>query len=1121
MKSPQFPRVAFDVSSFIWTNLLQGTDPRAVAVEHEGKVITINTADYGYDKVLRAMREVLDACKTTPIHCLLVTEGLQSKSRRVLVYPGYKAGGEKHPLMYEQFQLVQAKLCETWRDHGAIVLRQDYAEGDDTLAYLAENIESDLVIASNDGDLAKLVGRNRYGAQIRQYRLHAWNVNPIEPYPLELLTLYKALVGDTSDKIKGVRGFGEKAWETLYNTIGVEKMRRLEGFIRNNTPELVEDLQPGLTELQKVAAGWPEACACYYVALLHPEWVDTFDHALQITPGMPKATKATSDLGVYTSTVSLITRRNFAQAAPWIRTQLAKSPWVALDIEAAPTQESVQWAEAAGKDEDFVDVLGARTTGLSLTFGANCEHTVYMPTNHAASENLSFSTVWDLVQEIQTEVLIQNAMFELPVLYMESGGQHRNREEWGFIPNVRDTAIEANYVDENNPVGLKWRSHRHLGYTQQTYDEVTTIEVVGTERPFPGGALVSQGPVERNGEMVECSTWRYRMDELPADHVLSYGADDTICTAALHNYYRLVLELEHAWKPFLDIEVDAGYLNAASYLDGVPFSVKRMQELVEKDKVTMTEAWDTIAKYLVEKGWEGTVCPQLNAESTPSDWKTAFTIVTNHTIQTAVRTPSKLQILFQQAAEALPEAIRLSGQIFVSRMGVALERGDYTQINDLLRQHFKGVPTLNLGSPLQKQRLLYETLGFEIKVRNKPTAKMKAARVPGTPKTDALALKYCLRDAKQDETPTRRLVLEALQVYMTCMTKFNLFYNKYPGLLHWIDGNLHPSFRQSATNTRRHGCAAPNFQQMPKHAKVEGQAAEFRECIIPHKKNAVVASLDFKAQELVSIAFQSQDTNMLLCYGNVPPDQRKDMHIITGRRILELVEGVSWTYEEFVQHYSDKHDAEFKKAKTYRDLGKKVNFTTEYGAMAEKLSQTMLVDEDIAQQFIDAKEESFPRVDEWKEEVKAEAREFGYVSTLSGVRRHLREALNSSDRYEASKAERQAVNFKVQSSCAEQTKKALGRAWRRGVIFRYDCRFYGPIHDETVWSCVADQLSDFLPEVHACMVGSYGGYDIPIESSISFGPDFGRQIEIGERATPEAVKMGFEKMAEDYGVTFA
>ena len=80
-----------------------------------------------------------------------------------------------------------------------------------------------------------------------------------------------------------------------------------------------------------------------------------------------------------------------------------------------------------------------------------------------------------------------------------------------------------------------------------------------------------------------------------------------------------------------------------------------------------------------------------------------------------------------------------------------------------------------------------------------------------------------------------------------------------------------------------------------------------------------------------------------------------------------------------------------------------------------------------------------------------EARKLGYSTTKLGARRHLPD-LNSSNKWEAAKAERQAVNFKIQGSGAEMTKLAMGRIWEANIRNQYDVRFFAPIHDEMVFS---------------------------------------------------------------------
>lgn len=1118
MIKSKFTRIAFDMSSLMWTNLRQGIDhEHGKKVMHEGKEVQVNSAVYGFDKCQERIVEALQTTGLTPIHMLMVFEGLNSKGQRVLQYPGYKAGTGKAADEYTEFQKLSDMLWARWKDLGAIKMKTDYCEGDDTLAFLAQNTESDLIIYTGDGDLAILAGTNAFGAEVSVLTRGMLNNNPIAPAPVKLLTLYKALVGDTSDKIKGVVGFGDKAWERMIAAFGYDGLEELDGLARTGQRGPLEAVASGDPDILKILDQWQAFTSSYQVALLHPEWVDTMNAPLQVTPGMVAKAQGEVELALrpWYATGRLVTKDNIDTLVPWILGEIVVSDWVSLDIETAPTEESEAWAETAGRGPDKVDVLGARTTGLSLTFGKNQQHSVYFSIDHYDTKNVSFAEVWAVVQQIKQECVIQNVNFELPVLYLGSGGNHIDKSEWGFIPNIRDTKLEANYVNENMRTGLKERSQHYLGYTQTTFDEVTTL-TGKAGMMLPGGRLVREFADEEGMAM---ETRQYNMRELPAKHVVSYGLDDTRCTSSLHNFYRLMMELEHQWDVYLEVEIDAAYMTAASFLEGVPFSVSRMQQLVDKDGKAMRDAWDIIKVYLTEKGWAGTICPVLTGESSPKDIKEGLQICSRYELKTAVRTPSKLVALMQAITVEQLEKECLSQekgdeeeesglgfelkdceqvwkdiQLFASLYAKALAL-DAEPLNVFLRKKFTGDPVLNFGSPKQKQTLLYETMALPVRVRNKPTKLMRAKGLEGSPKTDALAIAYAMMEAPERE----RDVLKSIKVYLSCQTKFNLYYNKYPSLLHWADGKLHPSVNQSQTNTRRASCASPNFQQMPKHPKVEGEKVEFRECIIPHKKNAVVVSFDFKAQELVIIADYSQDPNMLACFIG---EHKKDMHSLTGQAILKVTKNINWSYEEFTAHLHDKESPHFKTAKQARVDGKKVNFTTEYGAMAEKLATTMLVDEDTAQLYIDAKEAQFPVVGQWKDNVIAEAKEKGYVLTRMGARRHLREALTSDDRWEASKAERQAVNFKIQSSSAEQTKRAMGKAWRQGVIFKFDCCFYGPIHDETVWSCDVSQLAAFIPVVHNCMVAPYGGLTVPILSSVSFGPNFGTQIEINEDGEP-------------------
>jgi DNA polymerase I-like protein with 3'-5' exonuclease and polymerase domains len=283
---------------------------------------------------------------------------------------------------------------------------------------------------------------------------------------------------------------------------------------------------------------------------------------------------------------------------------------------------------------------------------------------------------------------------------------------------------------------------------------------------------------------------------------------------------------------------------------------------------------------------------------------------------------------------------------------------------------------------------------------------------------------------------------------------------------------------------------------------------------------AIVCSIDFNAQELRVIADYSQDENMLACYVG---DNKKDMHSLTAVGIMHRKSGDSlgrmigkdpsnadierwmgFSYETFKEAADNEGNADHKLAKILRALGKKTNFTTEYGAQAPKLAETLIVPVEEAQQYIAAKHAAFPRAEEWKKEVIAETHELGYATTMLGARRHL-PAIYSSNSFDVLQAERQAVNYKIQGSCAEMTKQAEGRLWKARLYQHFDARYIGPIHDELVSSVRVECALDFIREKHRLMTAGYANMKVPIVGSISIGPNFGQQIECGDEFNEGAI----------------
>lgn len=1133
-------RLAFDMASVCWNCLLNGKDKEfGKAVTHDDKPVYINSAQYGFEFAINSMVSSMRLAGVTPSRCILVFEGKHSKSRRQMIDNTYKADRDpRPPEAYEEYVKLQEMLEKTWLDLGACSMRQDSVEGDDVLAYLALHAEDDITLATNDHDMTVASGTNPQGKQVDVLIDGRTGWHRFGDFPTRFVSLYKALVGG-KDGMKGCPRFGEKTWDAFYLTYADEGMDYMLQLLEAGS---LGPLYPQVGEDKVIAMlcdNEEQVLKSYRLAKLHPEWVNTRNLRLGIKPGMVRqAVPGVTDerLVKWAGTSQLVTADNFNEVSQFCLQQFKVSPFVALDIETTTPPESDEWLEQqVPPDPNGVDVLGSTLAGLSLTFGDNQQHTVYISVDHKDTANVSSEMVRQLVAQIPGGPVIQNLSFELVVLFNEWAAQQADNGWEGFLPNCLDTKMEASYVNENIPNGLKGRSLEHLGYKQTSFQD--TMQQTGFEDELPpGGRLIKvlepaayydggnnqiseeqAFELDAKGEtasyMPARITRQYKMHEVPATHVFSYGCDDTICTAALHNHYMLVMELEHTWQTYVETELDAAYMSAVGFLQGTDFSPARMRELQEEDDKTYDDAWAIFRAYLMSKGWAGSICPEFGVQSKPADFKLAFEIVTGRKLDSQARLPEKLAKLMEAEGEDTLAALLMAAYKMPTRDDDGNMPGPWKAFNDYVKRHFKGEPTFNTGSPKQKQQLLYEVMGLPIVMRNQPTDDMRAAGVfEGSAKTDVLAIDWAIKfDATEEQKP----VLQAMKLMQMVETRRSLYYNKYMGFLHWKTGKLHSSLNQCQANTRRSSESGPNKQQLPKHPKIEGQPAKFRETVVPHHAAAVIVSLDESSQELRIIADYSRDPAMVACYIG---ENKKDMHSLTGLGIAKWKFAKhEWSYEVFEDARADPAHALHKMAKECRVIGKKVNFTTEYGAMAPKVAETLLIPQFEAQAFVDAKETTFPVASAWKDDVISEAKNQGQVRTKGGALRHLQAALNSPNRYEAGKAERQAVNFKVQGSAAEQTKRAYGAAWRRRLHKKYDCVFIGPIHDEVVWSVAIKDLLPFLREMHACMVQPYGGMFIPIESSISIGASFGEQIEVGEDPSNlDAIAEGLGRLTGTY-----
>lgn len=1144
------PRLVIDLNSILTGSLLGGKDPDALHQIVEGKVVSINSARYGVDKFFARFVEVLKEFNTAPRDVIGVWDGKNAKAYRQGFLPQYKASTRSGP-EYEQINIARTIVSQMLHDMGAHTVLCDACEADDVIAFLVQRMRTRKnIVVTGDGDLMVLVDDNTH-----VWRQGKLDENPYGPFPHKHITVYKALVGDTSDKIPGATRFGDAAFLKMVRTFGLDGLDLMADILaKGNVQYLAEDVGE-LPELQRIIDSADQVVNSWRAAKIYPDRVDTLNRPLQWRAGMVKQWHdlpeegRVEDLKPYYGTCTLIHAGNYSAVAEKMRPALATSPIVALDIETSVPEESLAWLEqtrSRGGDGVAVDVLGSTLTGMSLTFGSNLQHTIYITVDHRETDtvkNCTSEQARALVEMIpaETHIVIQNRQFEFCVLHHEWGAAWKDNGWSGFVPNALDTKVEASYVDENFSSGLKQRSKVHLGYAQGTYEQTTTLEGKPGTLP-PGGQRKrtfmkevvparKEWTTNAGGEVEEFEVepavyeeWearQYQMNELTAEHVFAYGCDDTICTASLHTWYRIVMESEHTWGVYLEIEQMPEYLTSLAFLQGIEVDLPLLSKMEKEDRAELAKHEAVLDAFLIEKGWDGTVCPEYT-EITPAAVKEAVNLLLGAPAGEEEFTSRKRKL----DALALEIETQYPDNELASLLAGVVKSGDAAALTREVAARFTGKPRVNFNSPKQMQRLLYDTLGMQVRVMNKLTDKQRAdedfrkafyakrdyddgklGREPtelersvwmSKASTDDDAVEVALY--RDNLSERQQEVLRAFLKIKELTTRINMFYNAYAVIPHWTDGKVHSTFNQCQAATRRWSSSGPNLQQLPSR----GEGVKFRD-LFPAPKDWVYVSLDWSGQELRLMADFSQDANMLSCYIG---DNKKDIHSLVAVSSAPFIWGESVTYDEFAAMRKSETAEAAERAASLRTKAKTVNFATQYGAQAPKVSIQLKSTEEEAQKFIDAKEATFPGINRWKDEVENAAADTGLAYTKMGARRHLRETVRSPNSWDRSRGARQASNFCIQGSGSEMAKQALTSMWESGLFTHSGlrARFVAPVHDEVVFLCHRDDVVEVVRKAHAFMVAPYADMGVPLESSLAIGRTFKAETELGETFTEEQIK---------------
>lgn len=235
------------------------------------------------------------------------------------------------------------------------------------------------------------------------------------------------------------------------------------------------------------------------------------------------------------------------------------------------------------------------------------------------------------------------------------------------------------------------------------------------------------------------------------------------------------------------------------------------------------------------------------------------------------------------------------------------------------------------------------------------------------------------------------------------------------------DGRIHTHFQQTVTATGRLSSTDPNLQNIPVRTEL---GRELRRMFVAPDDDHVLIDADYSQIELRVLAHISQDEHMIEAFR-----AGQDIHAATAAKVYRV------PLEEVTPQM--------------RSSCKAVNFGIVYGISDFSLAQDIGVTRKEAGEFIRTYLATYPGVAKYMEDIKASARENGYVTTLFGRRRALPE-LQSRNFNIRSFGERVAMNTPIQGTAADIIKIAMVRVRDRLRREGLESRLILQVHDELI-----------------------------------------------------------------------
>ena len=348
----------------------------------------------------------------------------------------------------------------------------------------------------------------------------------------------------------------------------------------------------------------------------------------------------------------------------------------------------------------------------------------------------------------------------------------------------------------------------------------------------------------------------------------------------------------------------------------------------------------------------------------------------------------------------------------------------------------------NLASPKQLGDVLFEHL----KLVDKPKKTKTGQYATGEEILSKLAAKH-------------QIVRNILEWRGLVKLK-NTYVDALPNEVNKNTGRIHTTYSQAVAATGRLSSNNPNLQNIPIRTE---RGKQVRKAFIPRNENYTLVAADYSQIELRIIAALSEDESMIESF-----KRGEDIHASTAAKVFNVpLKDVT---------------------REQRSDAKAVNFGIIYGQGAFTLAQQLKKSRAEAKELIDNYYNSFPKLKQYISNQVDFARENGYVETILGRRRYLKN-INSHNAIVRSGDERNAVNAPIQGSAADIIKIAMINIQKLLTEGNYKTKMLLQVHDELVFDMHNNELDTLSPLILQEMENAFK-FSVPLTVDLGKGQNW-------------------------------